>query len=83
MSETHESSDIQKKKFRDFSLRDPEEQSDFLNTTWCNHCMEADLGMVDPVEYELEGRVFLEGKCRKCGSIVTTEIIEDDQELDS
>ena len=40
--------------------------------------MEVDLGMKDPVEYELDGVVYIDGKCVKCGSTVTTEIADDD-----
>ena len=35
---------------RDFYSRDVEDQQAFLTQTWCNHCMAADLGMVEPVE---------------------------------
>ncbi|OUR67667.1 hypothetical protein A9Q73_04975 [Bermanella sp. 47_1433_sub80_T6] len=63
---------------RDFYLRDPEEQADFLLQTWCNECQQVDLGMTDPVEYELDGKIAIEGKCKKCGNSVTTEIAPDD-----
>jgi len=65
---------------RDFFSRDAEEQSAFLTHTWCNACMEVDLGMTDPIEYEQDGTVFIEGKCQKCGQTVTTELAEDDGE---
>ncbi len=63
---------------RDFYQRDPEEQQAFLDNTWCNQCLEMDLGMTDPEEYEFKGRVYIEGKCARCGQPVTTEIAEDD-----
>lgn len=65
---------------RDFYARAPEEQQAFLENTWCNQCQEMDLGMTDPEEYELLGRVFVDGKCTKCGQMTTTEIAEDDDE---
>jgi len=34
--------------------------------------------MTDPVEYELDGKIAIEGKCKKCGNSVTTEIAPDD-----
>ncbi|GGX65394.1 hypothetical protein GCM10007392_36580 [Saccharospirillum salsuginis] len=63
---------------RDFYLREPDEQQAFLDNTWCNQCQEMDLGMTDPVEFEFKGRVFIEGRCQRCGAPVTTEIAEDD-----
>ena len=63
---------------RDFSAREPEDQEAFLSQTWCNQCMEADLGMVNPCEYELDGVVYIEGQCKKCGSTVCTEIADDE-----
>ncbi len=64
---------------RDFYQRPADEQADFLANTWCNQCMEADLGMRDPVEFEQEGRIFIQGACVKCGECVTTELIEEDE----
>lgn len=63
---------------RDFSMRSIEEQQDFLTQTWCNNCMEVDLGMKNPKEYESESRVWIEGECLKCGEITITEIVEED-----
>ncbi|WP_438465809.1 hypothetical protein [Marinomonas sp. PE14-40] len=63
---------------RDFSQRSAEEQQDFLSQTWCNNCMEVDLGMKNPKEYESESRVWIEGECLKCGEITITEIVEED-----
>ncbi|MFP8968501.1 hypothetical protein ACKC9G_18110 [Pokkaliibacter sp. CJK22405] len=59
---------------RDFLRRPADEQQDFLTQTWCDQCMEADLGMTDPQEYKEQGIVFIEGKCTKCGQAVITEI---------
>ena len=63
---------------RDFYARDKEDQEAFLTQTWCNDCMEVDLGMKDPVEYEMGGVVYIDGKGVKCGGTVTTEIADDD-----
>ncbi|WP_417559887.1 hypothetical protein [Marinomonas sp.] len=65
---------------RDFFARPVEEQEDFLTKTWCNHCMEVDLGMVNPKEFEGKDRVWIEGDCVKCGNSTVTEIVEDDEE---
>lgn len=65
---------------RDFYARDADEQADFLSQTWCNQCMEMDLGMSDPVEYASQDRVWVEGVCVKCLSQVITEIVEEDEE---
>ena len=63
---------------RDFYARDKDDQDAFLSQTWCNTCMEVDLGLKEPQEYELNGVVYIEGKCAKCGDLVTTEIADDD-----
>ena len=63
---------------RDFFARDEEEKKAFLEQTWCDHCQEANLGMVEPIEYELNDTVFIEGKCAKCGNIILTELTEDE-----
>ncbi|GGN20424.1 MULTISPECIES: hypothetical protein [Marinomonas] len=65
---------------RDFFARAEEEQRDFLAQTWCNHCMEVDLGMVNPKEFESKDRVWIEGDCVKCGHATVTEIVEEDEE---
>jgi hypothetical protein len=63
---------------RDFYAREQEDQEAFLSQTWCNTCMEADLGMKDAKEYEQDGVIFVEGVCAKCGEPVCTEIADDD-----
>ncbi|MFY9179213.1 MAG: hypothetical protein WAO12_05465 [Venatoribacter sp.] len=63
---------------RDFFARDKEDQQAFLTQTWCNNCIAADLGMTNPEEYELNGVVYVEGKCARCGEKVVTEIADDD-----
>lgn len=68
----------EKKIERDFCLRSDEEQKDFLSQTWCNTCMEVDLGMKNPKEFESESRVWIEGHCLKCNEITITEIVEED-----
>lgn len=68
------------KKPRNFFERPESEQQEFLKHTWCNQCMEADLGMSDPVEYQLGNRIFIEGRCTKCGQPVVTELVEEDSD---
>lgn len=65
---------------RDFLARPLEEQNDFLAQTWCNHCMEVDLGMKNPKEFESKDRIWIEGDCIKCGNSTVTEIVEEDEE---
>ena len=64
---------------RDFSARPIEEQQDFLMQTWCNQCMEVDLGMKNPKEFETPDRVWIEGECLKCGHSTITEIVEEEE----
>lgn len=63
---------------RDFYARDADEQALFLRETWCDNCQELNLGMRDPIEYELYGIIFIEGRCNKCGEQVLTELTDDD-----
>ncbi|TXR53360.1 hypothetical protein [Reinekea thalattae] len=65
---------------RDFSARSAEEQQAFLENTWCNQCQQVDLGMVEPIEYEFLGRIFIEGKCSVCGEPSITEVVDDEDD---
>lgn len=67
---------------RDFYARSEEDQNDFLSQTWCNNCMAADLGMKEPQEYELDGVVYIEGKCTQCSEPVVTEIADESTDGD-
>jgi len=49
-----------------------------VENTWCDHCSKADLGLIDPLEYEEDGQIYLEGKCKACGKRVVSKIIERD-----
>lgn len=66
---------------RDFHQRDLEEQQAFLDNTWCNACQALDLGMTEPREYELNGRVYIEGQCVQCGATVRTELADEDEDV--
>lgn len=59
---------------RDFSQRDEFEQYDVLAAVWCDECNAANLGVEDPVEYEEDGVILLEGRCRQCGEEVVARI---------
>lgn len=72
-------SDTDERIARDFFARDPEEQHDLLQNTWCNNCQEVDLGMKNPVEYEFLERIFIDGECIKCGEVTTTEVVYEDE----
>ncbi|REG84155.1 hypothetical protein [Marinomonas pollencensis] len=63
----------------DFFARPADEQQDFLQQTWCNTCMEMDLGMKNPVEYRDKDKLWIEGECVKCSTKVVTEIVEEDE----
>lgn len=73
-------SDEQEQIPRDFRAREEDEQQDLLTYTWCNHCQAADLGMKEPVEYELLNRVFIDGVCLVCDQKITTEVISEDDD---
>lgn len=60
---------------RDFRERPEAERNWMLANTWCETCEEADLGMTAPREYEENNRIYVEGRCRKCGRVVRSEIV--------
>ena len=61
---------------RDFQARPGQEREIFTQQTWCDSCEAGHLGMLEPVEYQEGERIFLEGKCYRCGSPVISEIID-------
>ena len=61
---------------RDFFAREWVEQASICENTWCDACGEADIGLLDPREYEDEGQVFVEGVCAKCRGRIVTVIRE-------
>lgn len=64
------------RKERSFAARDITEQEWMCENTWCELCQQADLGLVDPREYEEDGEIFLERRSRVCGSVVLSTIDE-------
>jgi len=61
---------------RDFAARDQHERESLLANTWCTVCEKADLGMIDPVEFEDGEGSVLEGRCAVCGGPVETWLTE-------
>lgn len=66
------------RKPRDFTARPAKEQQEFIDNTWCEHCLKENLGLVEPEEYELSGVIFIEGKCKQCAKIVVTELTDEE-----
>ena len=61
---------------RDFFARDQFDQESICENTWCDSCGQADIGLHNPVEYEENGRIFVEGACARCHGRIVTEIRE-------
>lgn len=61
---------------RDFYRRDRSERTWMLENTWCDGCRLPDLGMDDPREFEEDGHVYIEGRCRICGRTLTSEVVD-------
>lgn len=61
---------------RRFDERPASECEWLLTNTWCERCGEADLGMLAPIEYEENGIVFLEGRCKVCDAAIRSEVRE-------
>jgi hypothetical protein len=55
-------------------VRTPAEQSWFQKNTWCEQCARPDLGMKEPIEYEEDKTIYIEGKCIVCGSTVRSSV---------
>lgn len=71
----HKSPEISVRIPRDFSTRSERERDIFTQNTWCDSCYMINLGMLEPIEYQLGNKIYLEGKCGRCGSKVISEII--------
>ncbi|PRC94543.1 hypothetical protein [Solimicrobium silvestre] len=60
---------------RNFCNRSENEQIWMMKNTWCDKCNAADFGLKDPIEYEENGKIIVEGKCSICSSIVLNEVL--------
>jgi hypothetical protein len=65
---------------RDFQVRTQKEKETFTKISWCNSCQASNLGMFNPVEFELNGRIFVEGDCPNCNGRIISEIIHQKDE---
>ncbi len=63
---------------KDVFSRSPTERTWMLENTWCDTCAAADIGMTEPLEYQENGLLYVEGKCFKCGNRVESQISEPD-----
>ena len=64
------------RKYLDFDKLEEVEKQNYIEDTWCEKCQKADLG-IDDLEMFIEDNIkFVSGKCKVCGSICTSEIIE-------
>lgn len=61
---------------RDFFQRDRAERSWMIENTWCGGCRLPDLGIDDPNEFEEDGLVYIEGRCRVCRALLTSEVVD-------
>jgi hypothetical protein len=61
---------------RDFLVRKQVEQELICENTWCDGCGEADIGLLEPREFEENGEVFVEGACERCRQRIVTAITE-------
>lgn len=59
-----------------FYRRDDAERMWMQENTWCHRCRLPDLGIDDPEEFEEDGQVFIEGRCRICRNTLRSEIVD-------
>lgn len=62
---------------RNFFVRDANERDIICENSWCDNCGEADIGLINPVEYEEAGQIFVEGACVRCGDRILNTINEE------
>lgn len=60
----------------DLSTISEVEKDIYLNDSWCDKCNEADLGIVGAELYVENGRKYIRGNCKICGTECISEIIE-------
>ena len=63
----------------DFNSFPAEEQSWYLEDSWCGNCNQPDLGILNPRAYVEGGKTYIAGDCKVCGSECVTEIIETEE----
>ena len=61
---------------RDFFARNQVEQEFICENSWCDACDEADIGLLEPHEFEEEGRIFVEGACARCRARIITVLTD-------
>ena len=59
---------------RNFNERDIDEQEWITENNYCEQCKKADTGLNFPIEYEFEGKLFIDGICKVCGTACRTEM---------
>jgi hypothetical protein len=64
------------RKVREFTARPEIERNLIMENTWCDICQKVDIGFSEPVEFEENGIIFVEGKCRRCGKRVVSEVAQ-------
>jgi hypothetical protein len=59
-----------------FQERDEEERDELIAQVWCDTCGGPVRSLDEPVEYQGNGLVLLEGRCPECGEMVIMELAE-------
>ena len=59
---------------RNFADRDLDEQEWIIENNYCEKCKKADTGLEYPIEYEFDGKIYIDGICKVCETACRTEI---------
>ena len=59
---------------RNFKDKDFEERVWITENNYCKKCKKADTGLIFPIEYEFDGKIFIDGICKICGTLCRTEL---------
>jgi hypothetical protein len=59
---------------RNFYERDLNEQEWITENNYCETCKKADTGLNFPTEYEFDGKIYVDGICKMCGTSCRIEI---------
>jgi hypothetical protein len=65
---------VYERKERNFHERHIDEQDWITDNNYCDNCKKADTGLEFPIEYEFEGKVYVDGICKICGHPCSIEI---------
>ena len=59
---------------KNFKERDSDEQEWITENNYCGKCQKADTGLNYPIEYEFDGKIYVDGICKVCRTSCGSEM---------